>query len=143
MEIDNKAKSTLSLLEYIGKLGNDGKFLIPDYQRGYIWGQHSKSAEGNKQKDSVSYLIETLLHGFLSEPRQENIFLQGITVWENKEKNEIAIIDGQQRTTFFFLLLKYLGFDGHVKKVVTQDIFLPPDDSAALYNLLVNAIDRK
>ena len=114
MEIDNKAKSTLSLLEYIGKLGNDGKFLIPDYQRGYIWGQHSKSAEGNNQKDSVSYLIETLLHGFLSEPRQENIFLQGITVWENKEKNEIAIIDVQQRTTFFFLLLKYLGFDGHM-----------------------------
>ena len=40
-------------------------------------------------------------------------------------------------------MIYILGFDGHVKKVVTQDIFLPPDDSAALYNLLVNAIDRK
>ncbi len=114
MGTDRNAKSTLSLSEYIGKLGEYGKFIIPDYQRGYIWGQHSISAEGKNQKDSVSYLIETLLQGFRSEPRQENIFLQGITVWENENTNEVTIIDGQQRTTFFFLLLKYLGYDGHM-----------------------------
>ena len=41
------------------------------------------------------------------------IFVQGITVTENDEK--ITLIDGQQRTTFFYLLLKYLGYTGKVK----------------------------
>ena len=35
-------RSAISLREYIGLLHNEGRFIIPDYQRGYIWGQKKK-----------------------------------------------------------------------------------------------------
>ena len=35
-------KSTISLREYISLLSNEGCFVIPDYQRGYVWGQRKK-----------------------------------------------------------------------------------------------------
>ena len=38
------------------------------------------------------------------------LFLQGMTVTE--KSNCIEIIDGQQRTTFLFLLFKCLGYNG-------------------------------
>lgn len=40
-----------------------------------------------------------------------DIFIQGVTVSENEK--QIVLIDGQQRTTFFYLLLKYLGYKGN------------------------------
>ncbi len=33
----NDIKSTINLGEYIGKLKGKGQFIIPKYQRGYIW----------------------------------------------------------------------------------------------------------
>lgn len=53
-------------------------------------------------------MIEDLLKKF--ENNKKEIFLQGLTVSENDE--EIILIDGQQRITFFYLLLKYLGYNG-------------------------------
>lgn len=40
------------------------------------------------------------------------MFLQGVTVTEDRHRKEIVLIDGQQRTTFLYLLLKYLGYRG-------------------------------
>ncbi len=40
---------------------------------------------------------------------QSDIFIQGITVSEFE--NDIVLIDGQQRTTLFYLMLKYLGYN--------------------------------
>lgn len=89
--------TTITLKEFLGK----GKtFVIPAYQRGYVWG---KNHEG--KKNSVEYLIGDLLSKFRDNKK---IFLQGFTVTE-KEK-EIILIDGQQRSTFLYLLLKYLGY---------------------------------
>lgn len=87
--------STITLREYLRK----GPFRIPDYQRGYIWG---KKRPGN-EADSVTYLIGTLKKGF---SQSLAIFMQGMTVCETS--NDTIIIDGQQRTTFFYLLLKCL-----------------------------------
>lgn len=93
--------ATITLREYLEK----GKtFVIPNYQRGYVWGKKSKGNE----LDAVSYILaKSLIPGF---ENNTPIFIQGITVTE-KDK-EIILIDGQQRTTFFYLLLKYLGYSG-------------------------------
>ena len=90
--------ATITLREYLGKKKD---FVIPEYQRGYIWGK--KRTGGG---DSVSYILnKTIVPGF---QKGKEVFLQGITVHESNEK--IVIIDGQQRTTFLYLLLKWLGY---------------------------------
>lgn len=92
--------ATITLGEYLNK---NKDFVIPNYQRGYVWG---KKKDGNAL-DSVTYIMHSLVDGFES---QNEIFIQGITVSENH--SDIVLIDGQQRTTFFYLLLKYLGYTG-------------------------------
>lgn len=96
--------ATITLREYLEK----GKtFEIPNYQRGYVWGKKSKKNE----LDAVSYILEkSLIPG---SKNNAPVFIQGITVTE-KDK-EIILIDGQQRTTFFYLLLKYLEYSGNVE----------------------------
>ena len=90
-------KSTITLQEYLSK----GKtFVIPDYQRGYIWGQ-----EGRSKTNAVEHLMNDLI---LRYKNGFEVFLQGVTVTE--DKREIILIDGQQRTTFLYLLLKWLGY---------------------------------
>lgn len=90
----------ISFRDYLLK---EKTFFIPNYQRGYIWG---KKKNGDA-KDSVTYMLETLLEGF---KHKNEIFIQGVTVSEKNDK--IILIDGQQRTTFFYLLLKSLGYNG-------------------------------
>lgn len=92
--------ATITLRDYLAK---NKVFYIPNYQRGYVWGKRSI-----KGKDSVSYMIESLLNGYRNNT---DIFIQGVTVSENEK--QIVLIDGQQRTTFFYLLLKYLGYKGN------------------------------
>lgn len=92
--------TTITLRQYFGK---GKKFVIPKYQRGYIWGK-KRFGDG---LDSVSYILQkTIVPGFQKDC---DIFLQGITVHEAND--EIIIIDGQQRTTFFYLLFKWLGYN--------------------------------
>lgn len=96
--------ATITLREYIEDKGRDKSFLIPNYQRGYVWGKTPKEKD---RKDAVTYILEdSLIPGF---NEQTQVFIQGITVCENPK--QIILIDGQQRTTFFYLLLKYLGYD--------------------------------
>ena len=100
--------ATITLKEYLEKRKT---FVIPNYQRGYVWGKKSKGNE----LDAVSYmLVESLIPGF---KKSTPVFIQGITVTENDK--EIILIDGQQRTTFFYLLLKYLGYSGNVEMKYT------------------------
>ena len=89
--------STITLRQFLAK----GKtFVIPNYQRGYVWGKSRGS-----EKDSVEYLLESI-ENILTNNTE--LFLQGITVTETD--NEIKLIDGQQRTTFFYLLLTCLNY---------------------------------
>ena len=89
--------ATITLREYLEK----GKcFVVPNYQRGYVWGKNKPGA-----KDAVTYMMESLRNGFKSE---KDVFIQGVTVSESE--NKIILIDGQQRTTFFYLLLKHLRY---------------------------------
>jgi len=93
----------ISLKAYLDK---NKPFLIPYYQRGYVWGK-SRDAD----KDSVQFLIESIKDCFISNTE---LFLQGITVCEDESEinSEIELIDGQQRTTALYLLLQYLGYTG-------------------------------
>ena len=92
--------ATITLRDYLGK---NKDFIVPNYQRGYVWGK--KTEQSKKDKDAVTYILEeSLIPGF---EHGTEVFIQGITVCEGEE---IVLVDGQQRTTFFYLLLKYLGY---------------------------------
>lgn len=89
--------SIITLRQFLKK----GKtFVIPDYQRGYIWGKSRGTG-----KNSVEYILESITNTITNG---RELFLQGITVTESD--SEIILIDGQQRTTFFYLLLSVLKF---------------------------------
>ena len=71
--------------------------VIPCYQRGYIWGKKSEK----RPTDAVTFMLNSI------KDCKDKLFIQGITVYENEQ--EIYLIDGQQRATFFYLLLRCLG----------------------------------
>ena len=90
--------ATITLREYLEK----GKtFVVPNYQRGYVWGKKRPKDD----RDSVSYMLDSLLDSFRNNTE---VFIQGVTVSETEEW--IVLIDGQQRTTFFYLLLNWLDY---------------------------------
>ena len=92
-----EGKATITLKQFLDK---EKTLVIPNYQRGYIWGKSRGS-----EKNSVEYVLESIQN---SLDNDTELFMQGITVTENE--NEIILIDGQQRTTFFYLLLTCLGY---------------------------------
>jgi len=73
----------------------DFHFLVKDYQRGYKW-----------TKEEVTQLLNDI---YEFEPQKENEFycLQPIVIKEDSGEKEL--IDGQQRCTTIYLILKYLG----------------------------------
>ena len=58
--------TTITLKDLLDKKKN---FIIPEYQRGYIWGKSRKASS-----NSVEYILETLLKHFESGVE---VFLQG------------------------------------------------------------------
>ena len=72
-------------------------FWVKNYQRGYKW-----------TKEEVTQLLNDICE---FEPQKENEFycLQPIVIKEDSNKKEL--IDGQQRCTTIYLILKYLGKD--------------------------------
>lgn len=123
--------ATITLREYLEK----GKtFVIPNYQRGYVWGKKPKETD---KLDAVTYILEkSLIPGF---ENKTPIFIQGITVTENE--NEIVLIDGQQRTTFFYLLLKYLGFTKGGTEGVEMKYDIREESNKFLKNLDMSSLD--
>ena len=131
--------NTITLVEYLTKVDpNNGAFIIPSYQRGYVWGQERVGQRVN----SIVNILESLIDGFNNK---KEIFLQGITVCE--DGNNITLVDGQQRTTFFYLLLKYLKYDGHfsIHYAVREpsDTFLKEFSVAAILNADYAKLDNE
>lgn len=62
--------NTKTLKEYLDLLNKSGKFVIPSYQRGYVWGQENSS----QKKNSVENILDTLIKGF----REKQIMSWGI-----------------------------------------------------------------
>jgi hypothetical protein len=94
-EIDPKLKL---ISEYL-KIGVDELFVIPEYQRGYSW--------TNTECDKLWQDIETFISsGEVSTSGEKEPYFFGTIIADCSERNYISLIDGQQRTTTFILLLK-------------------------------------
>lgn len=75
---------------------NGKKFVIPHYQRGYRWGE-----------SEVKVLLEDIWDFAQTTSMQERFYcLQPVVV--KKNKMQYNVIDGQQRLTTIFLIIKYL-----------------------------------
>ena len=83
--------------------------IIPPYQRGYIWGKKRKDTSEN----SVEHILRSIKDNILNPSTPKPLFLQGLTVSETE--GGISIIDGQQRMTFFFLLLTCLQYNTNMQ----------------------------
>ena len=78
------------------KLDKDVKFIIPEFQRKYAWG----ITNCDKLWDDITDFIES--------DRRDPYFFGTIIINCLNDDTELRLIDGQQRTTTFMLLLKAL-----------------------------------
>lgn len=87
----------LKVISHYLELGTNETFAIPEYQRAYSW--------GILQCDKLWQDIES----FIDSGAEDPYFFGTIIVDCSDDKNgKLNIIDGQQRTTTFLLLLKAL-----------------------------------
>ena len=95
------AKNIEPRLKFISdylKIGINERFLIPEYQRGYSWDV--------TQCDDLFQSVES----FIQEKQAGNNdpYFFGTIIVDCSDSNRLSLIDGQQRTTSFLLLLKAL-----------------------------------
>lgn len=112
------AKDIEPKLKLIGdylKLNKDELFVIPEYQRGYSW--------NISQCDKLWQDIEGFIDADVSEP-----YFFGTIISDCSKEGIFSLIDGQQRTTTFLLLLKALQL--RLKEVL--NIFVRDPSSEAL-----------
>ena len=86
---------TLKLISEYLKLGKSENFVIPEYQRSYSWG----IAHCDKLWQDID--------AFISSKAIDPYFF-GTIIVDCSKTNKYSLIDGQQRTTTFLLLLKAL-----------------------------------
>ncbi|MFA5471855.1 MAG: DUF262 domain-containing protein, partial [Acholeplasmataceae bacterium] len=84
----------LQLISDYLKLSKDTNFVIPEYQRGYSW-------EINPQCDKLWQDIEAFIESDGSDP-----YFFGTIIVDCSDESKFNLIDGQQRTITFILLLK-------------------------------------
>ena len=85
----------LRLISEYTKLGKDDRFRIPEYQRGYSW--------TTMHCDKLWQDIEAFIDSGADDP-----YFFGTIIIDCSTDNCLNLIDGQQRTTTFLLLLKAL-----------------------------------
>lgn len=75
--------------------GNSKSFSIPIYQRNYAW-----------EEDEIGALIEDVHNAFRKD--KHSVYYIGTLVTYKRNNDEYEVIDGQQRLTTIFLILKRL-----------------------------------
>ena len=100
---------TLKLISKYLKLEKSENFVIPEYQRGYSW--------DITQCDKLWQDIDAFIASNASDP-----YFFGTIIVDCSETNKFSLIDEQQRTTTFLLLLKALLIQ------LTEAIPNVPDD---------------
>ena len=109
----------------------DKKFIIPDYQRPYKW-----------DEENCETLWNDITNFFAEKKESEEYFLGTIVTCKGDDpRNEIEIIDGQQRITSLFLLLR--AFYSKLENMPDDDniIGLKSQIAPCLWN--VDPISRK
>lgn len=114
----------LRLISEYTKLGKDDKFRIPEYQRGYSW--------TTMHCDKLWQDIESFIESGAEDP-----YFFGTIIIDCSTDNCLNLIDGQQRTTTFLLLLKALQLR---LKEVLENLQISPD-TKALNKGLSNSYD--
>lgn len=107
--IDVNKQNVVDLL----RSGAEQQFIIPEYQRPYAWGD-----------DEVITLFDDLWNFTIERSQQggpKTYFLGSIVSFEN-DKGEREIIDGQQRITSLFLLLRAIYSKLESAEIVTDEI---------------------
>lgn len=127
----------LRLISEYTKLGKDDRFRIPEYQRGYSW--------TTMHCDKLWQDIEAFIDSGADDP-----YFFGTIIIDCSTYNCLNLIDGQQRTTTFLLLLKALQLR---LKEALDTIQVGPDTRAlymglsksqdAIYTILYKADDVK
>lgn len=110
--------------EYIA-LGKTDRFVIPEYQRGYSW----DIPRCDKLWQDIEDYIDTA---------PEDPYFFGTIISDCSNTNEFRLIDGQQRTTTFLLLLKAIL----LRLNVVLSNFSRDDDSRALWRGLNNNCEK-
>ena len=115
------AKNIEPQLKFIGeylKISENEMFVIPEYQRGYSW--------DIEQCDKLWQDVESFIDSGANDP----YFFGTIIINCSDADNCFNLIDGQQRTTTFLLLLKamLIKIDETLKK------FIKNEDSEALWD---------
>ena len=102
----------LKLISGYLKLEKTANFVIPEYQRGYSW--------NITHCDKLWQDIESFIESGGSDP-----YFFGTIIVDCSEENKFSLIDGQQRTTTFMLLLKAL-----LIRLIEIDKDIPNDDAS-------------
>ncbi|MDE6463044.1 MAG: DUF262 domain-containing protein, partial [Muribaculaceae bacterium] len=105
----------LRLIGEYTKLGRDDRFSIPEYQRAYSW----TIIECDKLWQDIESFIDS---------GAEDPYFFGTIIIDCSSDKRLSLIDGQQRTTTFFLLLKALQL--RIREVL--DTMDRSDDTRAL-----------
>ncbi|MCR5095918.1 MAG: DUF262 domain-containing HNH endonuclease family protein [Erysipelotrichaceae bacterium] len=108
------AKSIEPNLRKIGdylKLDEDASFVIPEYQRAYSWGT-----------DNCDKLWQDV-NDFVASDSKDRYFFGTIIINCQDNDEKFVLIDGQQRTTTFLLLLKSLliSINKSIEKMVEDE----------------------
>lgn len=90
-----KIDPSLKLISKYLELDKDENFVIPEYQRGYSWDIN--------QCDKLWQDIENYIQNDATDP-----YFFGTIIVDCSEDKKLSLIDGQQRTTTFLILLKAL-----------------------------------
>lgn len=85
----------LKLISHYLKVASNETFVIPEYQRRYSW--------STDECDKLWQDIETFMDSSENDP-----YFFGTIIIDCSIPNSLSLIDGQQRTTTFILLLKAL-----------------------------------
>ena len=111
-EIEPKLRMISSYLKLEGKK----KFIIPEYQRSYSWTTESC--------DKLWQDIEDFMNSStVNDSGEKEPYFFGTIIADCSESENVCLIDGQQRTTTFILLMKALLLRiQKVLKTITPDV---------------------
>ena len=92
--MNDLVKEIIIFKDFDNSIFSNSKFMIPLYQRAYAW----REKEIVQLIDDINDIDDLTSHYYI-----------GTLVVSKKPTNDLEIIDGQQRLTTLFLILRYLG----------------------------------
>lgn len=132
-------------LQTVDQYFSKSEFFIPSYQRPYAW----QVAQCDQLVEDINQHMENF-----DEKSQDNYFFGAILIaQESGEEHDVTLIDGQQRTTTFMLLLKALllkvneelgrnpSSDVDGKRIVKRLTALKEQIASMLFNLTEDELD--